>query len=100
LKKIPVEQAAWEARESKKRLEDRLGTEITAFAYPYGAGAFTPEIRRSVLEAGYLFDFSFRQGKTPWPWKPENGAIKRLFIRGDENILDLYLHLTRGRPRF
>lgn len=100
LPRIAADEAVWEIRESKKRLEEKTGSAITAFAYPYGAGAYVPEIRKTVLEAGYLFDFAFRQGKTPWPWKPEDGPIKRLFIRGDDNMFDFHLNVTRGKARF
>ena len=99
LAKTPLDEVSWECRESKKRLEEALGGEITAFAYPYGAGAYMPEVREKAREAGYVLDFSFRQGKSPWLWKPEKGPIKRLFIRGSDNMLDLYLHLSRGRAR-
>ncbi|MBI4655451.1 MAG: polysaccharide deacetylase family protein [Elusimicrobia bacterium] len=99
LTRIPPEQVKWELIESKKQLEAKLGCEIAAFAYPYGAGAYTPLIRNMVFNAGYVFDFSFKQGKTPWPWKPEKRPIDRLFIRGDENNLDMHLHLTRGMSR-
>ncbi|MBU2572533.1 MAG: polysaccharide deacetylase family protein [Elusimicrobia bacterium] len=99
LEKISFEDAAWEIAESKKQLQDALGAGICAFAYPYGAGACNPALRESVFKAGYTFDFSFRQGKTPWPWQREAGPIDRLFIRGGDNNLDLYLQLTRGASR-
>jgi len=92
--------AAWEIRESKKQLEAKLGREIPAFANPYGAGAFDAEIRKFVLDAGYRFDFSVKQGLMPWNWKPADGTIRRLFIRGDDTMLDFALQLTRGRSRF
>ena len=97
---IELNTVSWEARESKKRIEEKLGREITAFAYPYGAGAFVPEVRKRVLEAGYLFDFSIKQGIAPWHWNREKMALKRLFIRGDDYMLDFYLNLTRGKARF
>ncbi|MBI4801140.1 MAG: polysaccharide deacetylase family protein [Elusimicrobia bacterium] len=99
LEKLPFEDAAWEIAESRKQLQAALGTEICAFAYPYGAGAGNPALRESVFKAGYTFDFSFRQGKTPWPWQREAGPIDRLFIRGGDNELDMYLQLTRGASR-
>ena len=99
LEKLPLEDAAWELTESKKQLENALGREISAFAYPYGAGAYTPAIRALALKAGYVLDFSFRQGKTPWPWNREAGPIDRLFIKGGDNNLDLRLQLTRGASR-
>lgn len=91
--------AEWEIRESKKQLEAKLGRELPAFAYPYGAGAFVPEIRKFALDAGYRFDFSVRQGLLPWKWKPQDGAINRLFIRGDDNMFDFMLQITRGKSR-
>ena len=100
LTQISLEDAAWEMRESKARLEARLGREIACYAYPYGAGAFVPEIRKCALEAGYLFDFSVRQGIAPWPWDRNSGPLKRLFIRGDDLLLDFHIQLTRGKSRF
>lgn len=91
--------AAWEIAESKRQLEAAFGREMCAFAYPYGDGAYVPEIRKMALDAGYLFDFSFRQGKTPWPWDRANVTIDRLFIRGGDNNWDLALQLERGASR-
>jgi len=99
LEKIPLEDAAWELTESKKQLEAALGKEMCAFAYPYGAGAYTPAVRELALKAGYMLDFSFKQGKTPWPWNRAAGPIDRLFIKRGDNNLDLMLHLTRGVSR-
>ncbi len=96
---IPAEDVRWELVESKKRLEEKLGREMVGFAYPYGAGAFVPQVRQAARDAGYFFDFAFRQGISPAAWKPEMGAIRRLYVRGDDFMLDLYLNLTRGRAR-
>ncbi len=99
LEKLTLEDAAWELTESKKQLEAALGAEMSAFAYPYGAGAYSPAVRASALKAGYVLDFSFKQGKTPWPWNPDSGPIDRLFIKRGEGNLDLRLHLERGASR-
>ena len=99
LEKLPLEDAAGELAESKKQLETALGAEMSAFAYPYGAGAYSPAVRALALKAGYILDFSFKQGKTPWPWNRDSGPIDRLFIKRDDNNLDLLLHLTRGASR-
>jgi len=99
LEKLPFEDAAWELAESKKQLEAALGREMCAFAYPYGAGAYAPAVRELALKTGYTLDFSFKQGKTPWPWSREAGPIDRLFIKRGDGILDLRLHLTRGASR-
>ncbi|MCG2725845.1 MAG: polysaccharide deacetylase family protein [Elusimicrobia bacterium] len=99
LLKLPADMISWEIKESKKQLETALQTEICAFAYPYGAGAYNNKVRDKALEAGFTFDFSFKQGKTFWPWDRNSFPIDRLFIKGDENNFDLYLHLTRGSSR-
>ncbi len=96
---LPLEDAAWEMEESKRQLEAAFGREMCAFAYPYGDGAYAPEVREKALKAGYTFDFSFKQGKTHWPWDRANTTIDRLFIRGSDNNWDLALHLTRGASR-
>ncbi|MFA6434095.1 MAG: polysaccharide deacetylase family protein [Elusimicrobiales bacterium] len=99
LEKLPLEDAAWELTESKKQLEAALGREMSVFAYPYGAGAYSPAVRALALKAGYVLDFSFRQGKTPWPWNREAGPIDRLFIKRGDTNLDLKFHLERGASR-
>ena len=100
LTEIPLEEARWELTESKKRLEDKLGRECVGFAYPYGAGAYAPDVRRAALDAGYRFDFGIRQGITRLPWRREDGPIQRLLVRGDDNAIDFHLNLTRGKARF
>lgn len=96
---LPIDEARWQMVESKKRLEEKLGREMLGFAYPYGAGAYAPQVRKAAREAGYRYDFAFKSGITHWPWNPESGPIKRLYIRGDDNRLDFYLNMTRGRAR-
>ena len=100
LVEIHPEEARWELSESKKRLEQTLGREMVAFAYPYGSGAYKPEVRAAAREAGYRFDFSIKQGISPLPWKDEAEAVRRLLIRGDDSMYDFHLNLTRGRARF
>lgn len=99
LSALPPGDAAWEIAESKRQLEAAFGREMCAFAYPYGDGAYAPAIREKALEAGYTFDFSFRQGKTGWPWSRKESAIDRLFIRGGDNNWDLALQLSCGASR-
>ncbi|MDX6769566.1 MAG: polysaccharide deacetylase family protein [Elusimicrobiota bacterium] len=99
LDSIPLEDAKWELEESKKRLEDKLGREMVGFAYPYGAGAYNPAVRKLAREAGYRFDFSVKQGISKLPWDREKEAIRRLLIRGDDNMYDFHLNMTRGRAR-
>ncbi len=100
LTRIPLEEARWEIAESKRRLEEGLGRSVLAFAYPYGAGAYVPEIRALARQAGYRYDFGIRQGISPLPWDPASGPLKRLLIRADDTLFDFHLNMTRGRARF
>jgi peptidoglycan/xylan/chitin deacetylase (PgdA/CDA1 family) len=100
LTEIPLEDARWELTESKRRLEEKLGREVVGFAYPYGAGAYDAPVRAAAREAGYRFDFGIKQGITSLPWKPEDGPIRRLLIRGEESLYDFHLNMTRGKGRF
>ena len=97
---LPLEEVKWELTESKKRLEGKLGCEMIGFAYPYGSGAYKPEVRKAALEAGYRFDFSVKQGISALPWNREQEAVKRLLIRGDDTMFDFHLNMTRGKARF
>ncbi len=98
LENIPFEDALWEIKESKRQLEKLFNKPIFAFAYPYGNGAYNDKIRKAVLE-NYIFDFSFKQGITPWPWEREKLPIDRLFIKYNETLFDLNLHLKKGASR-
>ncbi len=97
---LDVEDASWEASESKKRLEDKLAREVVGFAYPYGSGAYAPAVRAAVRAAGYRYDFGIKQGISPASWDPESGPLKRLLVRGDDSLYDFHLNMTRGRARF
>ncbi len=99
LENIPFEDASWEIKESKKQLENLLQKEIIAFAYPYGNGAYNRDLRKIVLDTNYVFDFSFLQGKTPWPWNRDNTPIDRLYIKYTDNTFDLKLHIMKGRSK-
>jgi|CXWL01.1.fsa_nt_gi peptidoglycan/xylan/chitin deacetylase (PgdA/CDA1 family) len=100
LETLSLDEVRWELTESKRRLEEKLGREMVGFAYPYGSGAYSPEVRREALDAGYRFDFSIKQGITRLPWNREKEAVKRLLIRGDDTMYDFHLNMTRGKARF
>lgn len=100
LTEIPPETARCEIEECKYRLERKLNRPVYAFAYPYGAGAYDSKIRKLVLDGGFLLDFGIKQGITPLIWDRNKEPFKRLLIRGDDNMFDFYLNLTRGRARF
>ncbi len=99
LPSLSPEDARWEIKESRRRIEDKLGRTVFGFAYPYGAGAYDPRLRGLAREAGYRYDFGIRQGISPLPWDPASGPLKRLFVRGGDFAWDFHLNMTRGRAR-
>ncbi|HUT86262.1 MAG TPA: polysaccharide deacetylase family protein [Elusimicrobiales bacterium] len=99
LTEVDTETAKWEIEECKHRLEQKLNHPVCAFAYPYGAGAYDKEIRQLVLDAGFQFDFGIKQGITLLA-QNRDYPFKRLLIRGDDNLLDFHLNVTRGKARF
>jgi len=99
LTKIDPEAARTEITESKKKIEEALGRSLCAFAYPYGDGAYSEAMRKNVFDAGYIFDFSFKEGITAWPWEREKNPIDRLYIKGTDDITDFALHLKKGNAR-
>ncbi|MEW6618422.1 MAG: polysaccharide deacetylase family protein [bacterium] len=99
LRKISEDTAKEEITGSKKILEERLNTQIIAFAYPYGAGAYDEKINQMVKEAGYTYACGIRQGKVTLPITTPY-CLKRLLIRGDDLMIDFILNLRKGRSRF
>jgi peptidoglycan/xylan/chitin deacetylase (PgdA/CDA1 family)/GT2 family glycosyltransferase len=53
-----------EVTDSKHRLEDLLGREMAAFAYPYGG--VDQRVRAAVIEAGYKLAFTVQPGLNRW----------------------------------
>ncbi len=50
---IPTAQAQQEIANSKTEIENRLGSQVYFFSYPYGEGYSDPTLRRYLREAGY-----------------------------------------------
>lgn len=51
LTQVPLEQAKWEIMQSKKDIEERLGKQVTAFAYPNGD--YNSKLAGFVKECGF-----------------------------------------------
>lgn len=98
LLKINEDKAKEEIEVSKKELEERLNSQIIAFAYPYGAGAYNENIKQIVKKAGYSFACSIKQGKVTLPI-PDPFCLKRLLVRGDDWKIGFILNLKKGRSR-
>jgi peptidoglycan/xylan/chitin deacetylase (PgdA/CDA1 family) len=90
-----------ELAESKRILEDRLGREAEALAYPYGwPGAYTAETKALAARAGYRVAFAGLEGINH-PGAIDPFEIRRLGVgSGDSAILlraRAALHATIGR---
>ena len=53
LPELPAAEAAAEIQQSKTALEQRLGTEVISFAYPYGS--LNEQVKALVADAGFTF---------------------------------------------
>ncbi len=74
LTQLSPEELRQELIESKARLEDLLGTEVSAFCYPFGR--WNLRVREAVQEAGYKVAFSSR----PWGEPYDPFAIPRIGV--------------------
>lgn len=81
-----------EVVESKRRLEDLLGSEVDTFAYP--GGCHDVRVRAAVAEAGYKWAFSTRPGLH---FFGDPFSIDRLEIDDNGTLLDLRLRIATGR---
>lgn len=81
-----------EVHDSKRRLEDLLGTEVTSFAYPYGGA--NAHIRATVAQAGYKRAFSVSPGLSFWD---DPTWIKRVEVAETDTRLDLLLKMFTGK---
>ena len=77
-----------EASLSKKELEEALGSEVSWFAYPYGA--YSPEAKRALAEAGYTMGFATEEG--------DGGlfSVPRRIISGKSGLLNFALRLRQA----
>jgi peptidoglycan/xylan/chitin deacetylase (PgdA/CDA1 family) len=76
LSKLTAEEQFEELRSSKREIEDRLGSPVTAIAYPVGLmGTFSLVTLAAAEQAGYRAGFSFYGGFNP------RGRIERFDIR-------------------
>lgn len=98
LNELSIENADIQISKSKIVLEKALGKPVDIFAYPYGAGAYNPAIKQLVKPAGYKLAVGIKQTINSIG-QEDYFALKRITVRGDENMFDFYLQLTRGKNR-
>jgi peptidoglycan/xylan/chitin deacetylase (PgdA/CDA1 family) len=84
--------AAREIRESKRTLEDHLGTDVAFFAYPYGR--FTDPIRDMVEAAGYVGACSAQAGFNRR--NTDRFALRRLDVAGGVSLATFRRNLQFG----
>ena len=88
---ISDEQLRCELVESKRRLEDALGVEVTTFAYPYGG--VDRRVRSAVAEAGYKLAFTTLPGLN---WWNDPLCQQRAEVNEHSSILDFAFQLRTG----
>ena len=81
-----------EVHDSKRKLEDLLGCEVTSFAYPYGGA--NAHVRATVARAGYKWAFSVSPGLSFWD---DPMWIKRVEVAEKDSNLDLVLKISKGK---
>lgn len=80
-----------EVRDSKHRLEDLLGVEITSFAYPYGG--VDMRVRSAVAEAGYKVAFTIKSGLN---WWNDPLCQRRADVNDYTSLVDFLSQLRNG----
>jgi len=98
LNELSIEAANIQIAKSKPVLEQVLGKPVDIFAYPYGAGAYNPAVKQLVKPAGYKLAVGIKQAIN-MRGQEDLFALKRITVRGDENLFDFYLQITRGKNR-
>jgi peptidoglycan/xylan/chitin deacetylase (PgdA/CDA1 family) len=103
LSKLTAEEQFEELRYSKREIEDRLGSPVTAIAYPVGlAGTFSPVTLAAAERAGYRAGFSFYGGFNSGG-RMERFDIRRAGVaRPTKALFELQTTLTlaTGKPYF
>ena len=82
LTRIPIDQAEYEIRESKKKIEEETGKTVTALAYPNGGQAdFSQAVMQAAEDAGIKVAFSLLSGPTRYATVKKNAfAVRRTFL--------------------
>lgn len=89
LTKISPQEAYREIEFSKKKLEDKLGVEISSFCYPYGD--YNTTIRDMVEKAGYRYAFTTKNGS--FNKEDDPYQIKRATVFGNMTLFEFGLKI-------
>ncbi len=82
---------------SRRIIAEKLRKEPVSFANPYGNGQDDQAIQGMIQKAGYRWACSVHQGKADLERTPY--CLNRIFVRGDDNMFDFHLNMTRGKAR-
>ncbi|WP_243735096.1 polysaccharide deacetylase family protein [Paenibacillus turpanensis] len=82
LPKLSKDKQEHEIKESKRLIEEELGTKVEVFCYPYGQ--YNKTTLSLLKENGYRYAFTIQQGRTT----TEQPALelKRIFVNGEESL--------------
>lgn len=87
LPEMEPSECTWEIRESKRMLQEKLGTEVRYFAYPYGLVGSQPEtLTKIVADAGYSNAFTLNAGNRGGfrPFQVDRSGVSRgMFLTPD-----------------
>lgn len=81
-----------EVMDSKARLEDLIGSEVSCFAYPYGDVDL--RVRGAVAEAGYKLAMTTQEGLNFWT---DPLCLKRVKVGGTDTLLEFALKVFTGK---
>ncbi len=91
---ISAEEVRAEVTKSKEHLEDRLGTPIRSFAYPFGTRTdFSAETERAIADAGYTIAFNSMHGAIRPGMDPI--SLPRVKVEGGEPLW-MFRSITLG----
>jgi peptidoglycan/xylan/chitin deacetylase (PgdA/CDA1 family) len=100
LQKIEPKDVTVEMEKSRRILGEFMGEIPDTLAYPYGSGEDNVSIRQKAKDAGYRIAVGVHSGKwTLEKFQQSPFNLPRVFVRGDENMLDFRLQLSRGQSR-
>lgn len=89
---VSADDVRWQITESKRQLEEKLGSPVTLFSYP--EGLFTPAIRQMVIDAGYEGAVATKPGKM---YAIDDGyALRRLRISESAKNMFVFWAQTSG----
>lgn len=93
LSKLSAEQQTSEIVQSRKLIEEKLGTTADVFCYPYGL--YNKDTLKIMKQHHYKLAFTITQGRVDSNQNPY--MLKRLFINGEEDIHMFIKKLTQWK---